>query len=431
MNMVPVDDRLTLASQPGLEDIAALKAAGYSTVLNLRPDNEEPGQPDSGAARRAVEDAGLGYVFIPVTEEAIRESDVRAFQRAVAAAQGRVLAHCRSGKRAAALHVIGEVLDGRMRRTDVPAFGERQGFDLSAAAAWLGREAARVPQVKGFFDPRTWSIQYVVSDPATGRCAIVDPVLDYDEKSGATSTQSADAILAHVAQEGLEVEWILDTHPHADHFSAAQYLKEKTGAPTAIGARVVDVQRLWKGIYNWPALKDDGSQWDRLFADGDTFFVGSVPARVLFSPGHTLASVTYVIGDAAFVHDTMFMPDSGTARADFPGGDAARLWRSMAAILALPDETRIFTGHDYQPGGREPRWESTVGEEKRSNPHLAGVTEAEFVRLRDARDRTLPMPKLILHALQVNVRAGRLPEPEENGRRYLRIPLNALEGAAW
>jgi glyoxylase-like metal-dependent hydrolase (beta-lactamase superfamily II) len=288
------------------------------------------------------------------------------------------------------------------------------------------------PRVKGFFDKRTFSIQYVVTDPATGRCVIVDPVLDFDEKSGATATRNADAILAYVNDNGLSVEWILDTHPHADHLSAARYLKAKTGAPTAIGEKVVEVQKLWKDIYNWPGLPADGSQWDRLLADGESFSVGSIPARAMFSPGHTLASVTYVVGDAAFVHDTLFMPDSGTARADFPGGSASRLWKTIQDILALPGETRVFTGHDYQPDGREPRWESTVADQKAANTHISACrTQAEFVALREARDRTLAMPKLILHALQVNINGGRLPEPEANGRRYLRFPLDALDGAAW
>lgn len=293
--------------------------------------------------------------------------------------------------------------------------------------------ASQHPIVKGFHERRTGSIQYVVACPTTRRCAIVDPVLDYDEKSGATATRSADAILDHVRANGLTVEWILDTHPHADHFSAAPYLKARTGAPTAIGERVVDVQRLWKGLYNLPsAFPVDGSQWDRLFANGETFRVGEVDARVMFSPGHTMASVSYVIGDAAFVHDTLFMPDSGTARCDFPGGDAATLWRSIQAILALPDDTRVFTGHDYEPNGRRAAWESTVAEQRAYNIHMvAARSEAEFVDLRNARDAALPMPKLILHALQVNIRGGRLPEPEENGRRYLKVPLDTLEGAAW
>jgi glyoxylase-like metal-dependent hydrolase (beta-lactamase superfamily II) len=283
------------------------------------------------------------------------------------------------------------------------------------------------PQVTGFYDSPSGSIQYVVADPQTRRCAIIDPILDFDETSGATATKNADAVLTFIRESGLEIEWILDTHPHADHFSAAHYLSKRTGAPTAIGEKVVDVQKLWKVIYNWPDFPADGSQWDRLFADGERFSVGNIPARVLFSPGHTLASVTYVIGDAAFVHDTLFMPDSGTARADFPGGSAVRLWRSIQNILALPDETRLFVGHDYQAEGREPLWESTVAEQKSKNIHVAACrTEADFVALREGRDRTLPMPRLILHALQVNMNGGRLPAPESNGRRYLKFPLDCL-----
>lgn len=289
----------------------------------------------------------------------------------------------------------------------------------------------RKPVVQGFFDKRTFSVQYVVSDPATHKCAIIDPVLDYDEKSGSTATTNADRLLAYIEEQGLELEWILDTHPHADHFSSAHYLKERTGAPTAIGSHVTAVQQLWKGIYNWPEFPADGSQWDRLFAGGDSFTIGELEARVLFSPGHTLASITYMIGDAAFIHDTLFMPDSGSARADFPGGSANCLWNSIQQILSLPGDTRLFVGHDYQPGGREPLWETTVDEQKRSNAHVNGKDEAAFVALRTARDKTLPMPKLILHALQVNIRGGRLPEPEEDGQRYLKIPLNALPGSVW
>ncbi|RKS43139.1 glyoxylase-like metal-dependent hydrolase (beta-lactamase superfamily II) [Paracoccus pantotrophus] len=290
---------------------------------------------------------------------------------------------------------------------------------------------APAPEVTGFYEARTGSVQYVVADPATGQCAVIDPVLDYDEKSGATATIEADRILAFIAEKGYALEWILDTHPHADHFSAADYLRRRTGAPTAIGEKVVEVQKLWKEFYNWPDFPADGSQWDKLFAEGETFRLGSIPARVLFSPGHTLASISYVIGDAAFVHDTLFMPDSGTARADFPGGDAHALWRSIQAILALPDATRVFTGHDYCQGGRAPAWESTVAEQKARNSHMARYrTEAAFVAARQARDRTLPMPKLILHALQVNTNAGRLPAPEANGRRYLKIPLDLLQ-APW
>jgi glyoxylase-like metal-dependent hydrolase (beta-lactamase superfamily II) len=266
------------------------------------------------------------------------------------------------------------------------------------------------PEVKGFYESQTGSIQYVVSDTITGRSAIIDPVLDCDDKSGATATRSADAILDYVLEQGLDVDWILDTHPHADHFSAARYLSEITGAPTGIGEHVVRVQEFWKRTHNWEGFRTDGSQWDRLFKDGERFRIGQLDVEVIFSPGHTPASVTYVIGDAAFVHDAIFMPDSGTARADFPGGSASVLWKSIQRILRLPDETRLFTGHDYQPGGREARWESTVAEQKRSNPHLANKNEVEFVALRNARDETLPMPMLILHALPVNIAGGRFPE---------------------
>jgi glyoxylase-like metal-dependent hydrolase (beta-lactamase superfamily II) len=288
---------------------------------------------------------------------------------------------------------------------------------------------AKIPEVTAFHDRRTGSVQYVVADPATRTCAIIDPVHDFDEKSGQTATGNADRLLAFVRERGYALAFILDTHPHADHFSAAGYLKAKTGAPTAIGAKVTAVQALWKDFYNWPDFPADGSQWDRLFADGEAFRLGSLDARVMHSPGHTLASVTYVIGDAAFVHDTLFMPDSGTARCDFPGGSAPALWRSIQAILALPDETRLFTGHDYEPGGRPARWESTVAEQKATNIHLTTYpSEAAFVAAREARDRTLPMPKLILQALQVNTNGGRLPAPEANGRRYLKIPLDLLGG---
>lgn len=430
MTAVKITDRLTVASQPDIGSIADL-AKDYATLINLRPDGEEANQPGNNAEHAAATDAKLGYAFLPVTGSTITEADIRAFQHAMNSADGPVYAHCKGGTRVLTLYVLGEVLDGRMRGEEVEAFGKARGYDLSRAARWLARHAAYKPTVKGFYDIRTGSIQYVVSDPATKRCAIIDPVYDFDEKSGATSTTNADAILAYIGSEGLTVEWILDTHPHADHFSAAHYLKAKTGAPTAIGAHVTDVQRLWKAIYNWPDFPADGSQWDRLFNHGDTFRIGTIEGRVLFSPGHTLASITYVIGDAAFVHDTIFMPDSGTARTDFPGGSAQTLWASIQRILALPDDTRLFTGHDYQPHGRHARWESTVGEQTHANPHIAGIDEAAFIRLREARNKTLPMPKLILHALQVNIRGGRLPEPEANGRRYLKFPLDALEGSAW
>jgi glyoxylase-like metal-dependent hydrolase (beta-lactamase superfamily II) len=283
------------------------------------------------------------------------------------------------------------------------------------------------PDVTGFYDEPTGSVQYLVADRITRRGAIIDPVLDFDPTSGATRTTSADRLLRHIEARGLTLEWILDTHSHADHFSAAGYLKDVTGAPTAIGERVTEVQKIWKKLYNLPeAFLTDGSQWDRLFADGERFAVGALEARALLSAGHTLCSVTYLIGDAAFVHDTVFMPDSGTARADFPGGDARQLWRSIQRILQLPDDTRLFTGHDYGPNGRAPRWESTVAAQKAHNSHLKGRDETTFVEFRKERDRSLPLPNLMLSALQVNIAGGRLPLAEDDGRRYLKMPLNAF-----
>ena len=431
MSITTITEKLAISPQPGLEDIAALREQGFSGLINNRPENEAADQPGNVREHYAAGQAGLAYVFIPVRMDEITEADVRAFQQALAAADGPMLAHCKSGQRSFTLHLIGEVLDGRLQADELADYGQRFGLNTAAAAAWLQQHASRMPQVKGFYDKPTGSVQYVVSDPATRQCAIIDPVLDFDEKSGATATVNADAILAYVHENGLNVQWILDTHPHADHFSAAFYLKQQTGAPMAIGAKVTGVQKIWQQIYDWPELATDGSQWDHLFEEGEEFSIGSLRAKVMFSPGHTLASISYLIGDAAFVHDTMFMPDSGTARADFPGGDARALWQSIQAILALPDSTRVFTGHDYQPNGRAAKWESTVAQQKQANPHLAGRSEAEYVAMRVKRDSTLPMPKLILHALQVNIRGGRLPEPEANGVRYLKFPLNALPGAKW
>jgi glyoxylase-like metal-dependent hydrolase (beta-lactamase superfamily II) len=284
------------------------------------------------------------------------------------------------------------------------------------------------PHVKAFFDKATSTLSYVVADPATGRAAIVDPVLDFDPKSGRTATRSADALIADVRERGFGVDWILETHAHADHLSAAPYLKEKLGAPVAIGEHIRAVQATFAGLFNaGPAFVPDGRQFDRLFRDGETFRVGSIEARVLHTPGHTPACVTYAIGDAAFVGDTLFMPDYGTARCDFPGGDARVLYRSIRKVLALPPETRLFMCHDYQPGGRPLRSETSVAEERASNIHVRdGMDEDAFVAMRTARDRTLDMPVLLLPAVQVNMRAGQFPPPEANGVSYLKLPLNAL-----
>ncbi len=281
--------------------------------------------------------------------------------------------------------------------------------------------------IRSFFDPATYTVTHVVSDPATKRAAIVDSVLDYDPKSGRTATRTADAVIAHVREAGLTVDWHLETHAHADHLSAAPYLKAHLGGRIAIGEHIRDVQRVFKGLFNAADLRTDGGEFDHLFKDGETFAIGQLQARVLQTPGHTPACVSYVVGRDAFVGDTLFMPDYGTARCDFPGGDARVLYRSIRKLLALGDDLRLHLCHDYMPGGREVRWQTTAGEERLRNVHVReGVTEDEFVQMRTARDRTLDMPVLMLPAVQVNARAGRLPPAEDNGVSYLKIPLNAL-----
>ena len=285
------------------------------------------------------------------------------------------------------------------------------------------------PHVTGFFDEATNTITYVVRDPGSKACAIVDSVLDFDYASGRTDTHSADAVVAHVKAEGLEVVWILETHVHADHLSAAPYLQERVDGKIGIGANITVVQDTFGKIFNeGTEFQRDGSQFDQLFREGDTFEIGALKGRVLHTPGHTPACLTYVIGDAAFVGDTLFMPDFGTARCDFPGGSAETLFASIQKILTLPDATRIFVGHDYKAPGRDDyAWETTVAEEKARNVHVgAGRSAAEFVEMRQARDKTLGMPRLIVPSLQVNMRAGQMPPPEEDGSTYLKVPVNKL-----
>lgn len=284
------------------------------------------------------------------------------------------------------------------------------------------------PNVKAFFDETTFTVSYVVSDPETKRAAIIDPVLDYEPHSGRTTTSSAEALIAYIKESQLGVDWILETHVHADHLSSAPHVKGELGGTTAIGAHVTAVQDVFKGIFNIEGLAVDGSQFDHLFADGDTFRVGNIDARVIATPGHTPACVTYMIGDSAFVGDTLFMPDFGTARTDFPGGSAIQLYTSIQKILALPDDTRLFMCHDYKAPGRDAyAWETSVVEQRESNIHInEQVTEAEFVALREGRDSQLGMPKLLLPSIQVNIRAGQLPDAEDNGIRYLKIPVDAV-----
>ncbi|RXD07308.1 MBL fold metallo-hydrolase [Sphingomonas sp. UV9] len=286
-----------------------------------------------------------------------------------------------------------------------------------------------VPFVKSFFDQPTNTVSYVVHDPATHKAAVIDSVLDFDPAAGRTSFASADTIIAYVKSENLKVTWLLETHAHADHLSAAPYLKDKLGGTLAIGREIIHVQNVFGKIFNeGTEFARDGSEFDRLFEDGDRFQIGGLEAMALHLPGHTLADLAYVIGDAVFTGDTLFMPDYGTARADFPGGDSRQLFRSIRRLMELPERTRLFHCHDYKAAGRDSfAWETTVGAQRASNVHVhEGVTEDDFVTMRDARDATLSMPRLILPSIQVNMRGGHLPEQESNGTRYLKLPLDVL-----
>lgn len=288
--------------------------------------------------------------------------------------------------------------------------------------------AALNPIVHGIFDPATWTVTYVVYEKEGSACAIIDSVLDYDPKSGRTSTESADKVIAFVREKNLKVQWILETHAHADHLTAAPYLKDHLGGQTAIGDHITAVQRVFKGVFNLEAsFKEDGTQFDHLLQMDETFAIGNLSAHAMYVPGHTPACVAYQVGDAVFVGDTLFMPDVGSARCDFPGGCAKTLYASARKILSLPGSTRLFMCHDYPPETREVTFETTVAEQRAHNIHLHdGIDEAEFVRMRTARDATLAMPVLILPAVQINIRAGAFPPKDDNGVSYLKIPLNAL-----
>ena len=285
------------------------------------------------------------------------------------------------------------------------------------------------PEVFSFFDEPTNTASHILKDPASNAAAIIDSVLDFDAASGRTSTKAADVLTAFVRERGLDVQWLLETHVHADHLSAAPYLKDKLGGKIAIGANITVVQDVFGKVFNaGTEFERDGSQFDSLFKDGDKIRIGEMTGYTIHTPGHTPACMTFVFGDAAFVGDTLFMPDYGTARADFPGGSARDLYRSIKKVLSLPIETRLFLCHDYKAPGRDVyAWETTVAEQRKSNKHVHdGVTEDEFVAMREARDKTLSMPKLIIPSIQVNMRAGDLPEPEDNGVRYLKVPLNQI-----
>jgi glyoxylase-like metal-dependent hydrolase (beta-lactamase superfamily II) len=283
----------------------------------------------------------------------------------------------------------------------------------------------QAPEIRAFFDEPTNTVSYLVSDPSTRQAAVIDPVLDYDNKSGKADVRSADAILKYASDAGLTIGWVLETHAHADHLSGAPYIKAKTGAKVAIGEHIRDVQRIFRPVFNATDVSGDGSEFDRLLSDGETMKIGNLEVEAIYTPGHTPACLSYKIGDAVFVGDTLFMPDYGTARADFPGGDARTLYRSIQRLLSLPPQTRLFMCHDYKAPGRDAyAWETTVGEERARNVHVgSGVSEDAFVAMREKRDATLAAPLLLLPSIQVNIRAGKFPPAESNGVHYLKIPV--------
>jgi glyoxylase-like metal-dependent hydrolase (beta-lactamase superfamily II) len=337
----------------------------------------------------------------------------------------------RGGLRGSQVGDLGVVASGKAGSKEAcakPLPALRRVEEDSVTSTIYPLDTGKTPQVTAFFDPASNTISYVVRDPASNACAAIDPVLDFDYASGRIGFKSAGRIVDFICENGLKLEWLIETHAHADHLSAAPYIQEKLGGKIGIGERIREIQETFGKLFNeGTEFQRDGSQFDRLFEDGDTYTIGGLTAFAMHTPGHTPACMTHVIGNAAFVGDTLFMPDGGTARADFPGGDARQLYRSIEKVLSLPPEMRLFMCHDYGPGQREIRWETTVAEERASNIHVRdGIGEDEFVAMRTARDKTLGMPKLIIPSIQVNMRAGHLPEPEAGGKSFLKVPLNGL-----
>ena len=296
----------------------------------------------------------------------------------------------------------------------------------------MSTETKNIPEIKAYFDAPTNTVSYLVTDPATKKCAVVDSVLNFDYPSGTISYAQADEIIGDITDQGMTLDWLIETHVHADHLSAAPYIQEKLGGKIMISKEITVVQNIFGKVFNaGTEFERDGSQFDMLLADGDTYQVGSIDAKVLHTPGHTPACMAHVIGDAVFVGDTLFMPDGGSARADFPGGDARTLYQSIQKIFTLPDDTRMFICHDYMPGGRDVKWETTVGEQKRDNIHVGkGNSEEDFVAMREARDATLGMPTLIMPSIQVNMRAGHMPQAEDNGSTYLKVPVSGIRDSS-
>lgn len=438
MILKPLTDALSVAAQIKTDDLEAIRAAGFRSIVCNRPDGESPDQTDWDTVATAARAMGMEVAWLPAETGKVTNAQGEAFGQMLEGLPKPVLAYCRSGLRSSTMWALSQA--GRQPTEAILARTQAAGYDLSAmaqritdlGAARASAAAQGRMQVEGFFDAGTWTVSYIVMDTATREAAIIDSVLDYDPKSGRTRTASADRLVDRVQALGAKVQWHLETHVHADHLSAAAYLRRKVGGKIAIGHQITTVQNVFADLFNAePGFRRDGSQFDHLLQDGETFRIGQLQARALHTPGHTPACMTYVVSDgqdtAAFVGDTLFMPDYGTARCDFPGGDARTLYRSINKVLSLPPETTLYMCHDYQPGGREVKFVTTVAEQRANNVHVKdGISEEAFVAMREARDRTLDMPVLILPSVQVNMRAGELPPAESNGKRYLKIPLDAV-----
>ncbi len=425
MKIRHLNEKISFSDVLNEQEFLTLAEQGYDLVLNNRPDQEEGGFLVHSEEKALAEQQGIAYFYLPFTFDSLTWETVYTFNRLIRKAN-KTLAHCRSGSRSVALYLLYELNEGLINEADFRQKCSTLGSDADKALNWYASRQLHSPEaeVHHFYEPGSGSMQYVIADAESGRCAIIDPVMDFDRQSATVSYEQAQGILNFIHKKQWQVAWILDTHPHADHFSAAAWLSEQTGAPTAMGEKVSGVQALWKSLYHMPYLRAPEAIWDALFKDGDLFYTGNLRGEVIFSPGHTLASISYHIGNSAFIHDTLFMPDSGTARADFPGGNAEDLWNTIQRILALPSDTRLFTGHDYRKDGREAQCESTIREQKEINSFLVNIDRQQFINKRNERDATLPLPDLMLMALQININGGNLPEPEADGNAYLKIPLN-------
>lgn len=438
MNLKPLTPSLSVCAQIRAEDLEAIQSAGFRSLVCNRPDGESADQTDWDTIAQAARARGLQVAWLPAETGKVTNAQGEAFGELLAQLPEPVLAYCRSGLRSSTLWALSQA--GHQPTEAILAHTQAAGYDLSAmaqritdlGAAKASAQAQGRMQVEGYFDPKTWTVSYIVMDTSTREAALIDSVLDYDPKSGRTSTSSADRLIERIQALGARVQWHLETHVHADHLSGAAYLRERVGGRIAIGHQITTVQKVFGDLFNVePEFKRDGSQFDQLLQDGETFRIGQLQARALHTPGHTPACMTFVVSDgqdtAAFVGDTLFMPDYGTARCDFPGGDARTLYRSINKVLSLPAKTTLYMCHDYQPGGRDVKFVTTVEEQRANNIHVKdGISEEAFVAMREARDATLEMPVLILPSVQVNMRAGELPPAEPNGKRYLKIPLDVL-----